>query len=242
MNLKVTAQDVIEIILAEDGYWGKKYATDNLDIKEAPNGTGEYTKYARDLFEAGYYNGNKQGHDGHCTVFADWAFWKAQGCPKRSVLNNANCLNPVNENGAGAAFNAGCYDAWGLLDDKPRLGDKIYICAKKKDGSIGDAYHMGVVVAINGNTLTTMEGNTKNQNGDDNAYCRKVRTLDTSYMRFGHPRYYVEVVDVTALRKTIGDQATRIAKLEEENALLKLKAEKYDTIKSALDQFIKAVE
>lgn len=229
INTKVTAKDVIEILLNEDGYFGKKYATDNLDVKEAPNGTGEYTKYARDMFAGGYYNGNKNGYDGHCTIFIDWAMYMAQGCPKRSELDNNNCLNPLNDCGAGAPWNAGCYSYWGLLDQNPKVGDKIFLCEKNADGTPGKAYHVGLVYAMDGDTLYTMEGNTINAKGEDNAYCKKVRTLDKSYMMFGHPRYYIEEEDpiVVELKK-------RVAVLEEENARLQIKADKYDAIKAAL--------
>ena len=59
--MKKRASDVIAIALAEVGY-KEKASNSQLDDKTANAGSNNYTKYARDLKNAGYYNGNKNGY------------------------------------------------------------------------------------------------------------------------------------------------------------------------------------
>lgn len=75
-----TAETIINLAKREVGY--KEKATNSqLDDKTANAGKGNYTKYARDLYDAGYYNGNKNGY-AWCDVFVDWLFYKAFGKEK----------------------------------------------------------------------------------------------------------------------------------------------------------------
>ena len=53
--------DIVTIALAEVGYW-EKASNASLDDKTANAGAANWTKYARDLAAAGYYNGNKNGY------------------------------------------------------------------------------------------------------------------------------------------------------------------------------------
>ncbi len=69
------ASDVVAIALAEVGYV-EKASNSALDSPSANPGGANYTKYARDLANAGYYNGNKNGY-AWCDVFVDWCFFKA---------------------------------------------------------------------------------------------------------------------------------------------------------------------
>ena len=55
------AKTVIDLAEQEVGYL-EKASNANLDDKTANAGSGNYTKYARDLYNAGYYNGNKNGY------------------------------------------------------------------------------------------------------------------------------------------------------------------------------------
>ena len=49
---------IINLAKEEAGYI-EKATNSQLDSKTANAGNGNYTKYARDLYNAGYYNGNK---------------------------------------------------------------------------------------------------------------------------------------------------------------------------------------
>ena len=51
--------DIVAIALAEVGYHEKET---NASLDTANSGGNNWTKYARDLAAAGYYNGNKNGY------------------------------------------------------------------------------------------------------------------------------------------------------------------------------------
>jgi len=53
-----TAAKAVAIAAAEVGYH-EKASNASLDNKTANSGGNNYTKYARDLYAAGYYNSNK---------------------------------------------------------------------------------------------------------------------------------------------------------------------------------------
>lgn len=71
------ASEIVAIALAQIGY-KEKASNKNLDDPAANAGSANWTKYARDLASAGYYNGNKNGF-AWCDVFVDWCFFKAYG-------------------------------------------------------------------------------------------------------------------------------------------------------------------
>ena len=55
------ASEIVAIALGQLGY-KEKASNKNLDDPAANAGSANWTKYARDLAEAGYYNGNKNGY------------------------------------------------------------------------------------------------------------------------------------------------------------------------------------
>ena len=71
------ASDIVNITLAEVGYREKAFNA-SLDAPQGNAGGSNWTKYARDLAAAGYYNGNKNGY-AWCDVFVAWCFFKAYG-------------------------------------------------------------------------------------------------------------------------------------------------------------------
>lgn len=76
---KIYRDDVISIALGEVGYCEKASDYD-LDSKTGNAGHNNYTKYARDLWNADphFYQGPKQGYD-WCAVFVDWCIYEATG-------------------------------------------------------------------------------------------------------------------------------------------------------------------
>ena len=56
-----TVARLLAIAAAEIGY-KEKASNSQLDDKTANAGSNDWTKYARDLYAAGYYNGNKNGY------------------------------------------------------------------------------------------------------------------------------------------------------------------------------------
>ena len=69
-----TAARVIALAEAEVGYL-EKASNAQLDSVTGNAGYNNYTKYARDLHQAGYYQANKQGY-AWCDMFVDWLFFK----------------------------------------------------------------------------------------------------------------------------------------------------------------------
>ena len=68
-----TPENLIAIARNELGY-KEKASNSNLDSKTANAGHNNYQKFGRDLHNAGYYNGNKNGY-AWCDQFVDWCFW-----------------------------------------------------------------------------------------------------------------------------------------------------------------------
>lgn len=172
--------DVIAIATAELGYH-EKASSANLDGKTANSGSNNFTKYARDLHEAGYYNGNKNGY-AWCDVFVDWCFFKAYG---KAEGERIECQTGTL--GAGTPYSAGYYAAKGRYDQTPKAGDQIFF----RNG--GGICHTGLVTAVNGNTITTIEGNS------NNAVTKHTYTKGDTYIDgYGHPLYTEEDTSTTA--------------------------------------------
>lgn len=171
---KYTAKQVIAIAQAEIGYH-EKATNAQLDDKTANSGSNNYTKYARDLFAAGYYNGNKQGY-AWCDVWHDWCHFKASG-EDAAYAQEVTCQN--GPYGAGCSWSASYYKNAGRFYTKnPQPGDQIFF---------GDGDHTGIVESVTATTVTTIEGNAGNM------VCRKTYSLNDSYIDgYGRPRYASE--------------------------------------------------
>lgn len=170
----MTATELIKTASEEIGYIGKK-SNSQLDDKTA-NAQGKYTKYARDLYNASYYNGNKNGYD-YCCVFVDWCFWKASGCDKKI----ADKYKPVGIYGAGVNYIKGMFPK-DRIDMVPRVGDQIIYKTTK-----GELYHTGIVsnVDMEHGTIDTIEGNLY----QNDVGCRHIQIDDNSIDCFIHPYY-----------------------------------------------------
>ena len=139
---------VIDVALAEVGYLEKKSNKD-LNSKTKNAGSGNYTKYNRDLLKwTGVGSINAQW----CQAFVDWCFITAYG------LEDAKKLIYVWTNytptGSDAFKKRGRYIKRGK--GTPKRGDVIYFYSSSK-GRIG---HVGIVYKVSGNTVYTIEGNT----------------------------------------------------------------------------------
>lgn len=166
-----TAAEVVKIALAEVGYH-EKATNAQLDLPTANSGSGNWTKYARDLYNAGYYNGNKNGY-AWCDVFVDWCFFKAFGKTEGQLIE---CQ--TGDLGASCPYSAQYYKAQGRYDRNPRVGDQVFYQQN------GELVHTGIVVEVNGATIVCVEGNASDQ-------VKKITyNLSNSYIAgFGHPKY-----------------------------------------------------
>ena len=113
------ASEIIAIALAEVGY-REKASNASLDDKSANAGSANWTKYARDLAAAGYYNGNKNGY-AWCDVFVDWCFFKAYGASEGQRIQCQT--GPL---GAGCIYSAQYYRQKGRYDNTPKIGDQVF--------------------------------------------------------------------------------------------------------------------
>ena len=167
------ANDIVAIALAQIGY-KEKASNKNLDDPAANAGEANWTKYARDLASAGYYNGNKNGY-AWCDVFVDWCFFKAYG---KTEGQRIQCQ--TGPYGAGCTYSMQYYQQQKRFDTTPKVGDQIFF---RYSGSSG-ADHTGIVVEVTSSQIITVEGNSGDQ-VKKNTYARTYGCI----IGYGHPLY-----------------------------------------------------
>lgn len=185
-----TASKLIEIATAEIGYH-EKTSNSNLDSKTANSGNKNFTKYGRDLFKAGFFNGNKNGFD-WCAQFVTWCAWKLTDEDRKkaeSILCVAGTLS------AGCGFAMNYYKKAGRFDHNPKVGDQIFFKYTDDDST---ADHTGIVVRVTDSLIETIEGNSGNE-VKRKAYQRTDKTI----IGYGHPRYDAEPEKVIKEAKTV---------------------------------------
>lgn len=180
---------VIDIALAEVDYV-EKATNSNLDSKTGNAGSGNYTKYARDLDNIkDFYNGKKNGY-AWCDIFVDWCFVKAYGVEEAKRL----LCQPSKSTGAGCGFSMNFYKAHNQFYSSPKAGDQIFFT----DGT--NIYHTGLVCKVDNSKVYTVEGNTSNVNyvdGNGGKVCKKSYPLGASYIAgYGRPKYDTATIDI----------------------------------------------
>ena len=149
MSLKV-----IDIALAEVGYLEKK-SNSQLDSKTANAGSGNYSKYARDLDNWGVYGFKLQGQS-WCDGFTDWCFIQAYGMEKGMAMT----YQVRGRASASCTQSAQYYKDAGRFYDTPLYGDQIFF-----KGTKGKMSHTGFVVDIKDGRVFTAEGITSGGTG-----------------------------------------------------------------------------
>lgn len=145
-----TVNKFIELLRKELGYY-EKASNAYLDDKTANAGSNNYTKYARDLAKAGYYQASKQGFD-WCDVFYDWVFLQLCGGDAAEAQRRTCQSGPY---GAGVDWSASYYKQAGrFYTSNPQPGDQIFF---------SDYAHTGAVEQVTATQIITIEGNTDNQ-------------------------------------------------------------------------------
>lgn len=169
-----TVSRLLTLARQELGYH-EKTSNAHLDEKTAPNdGAGNYTKYGRDLYKAGYYNGNKNGYS-WCDQWVDWLFFTLCGGDPQAAQAMTSQTGPY---GASCAWSARYYREGGRFFNTPEPGDQIFF------GKAGDEDHTGVVESVTDTAIVTIEGNTENQ-----VARRSYARTDSRIAGFGRPRY-----------------------------------------------------
>lgn len=172
---KLYRDDVIKIARGEIGYH-EKASNYDLDSKDGNPGTNNYTKYARDLWNADphFYQGPKQGY-AWCCVFVDWCIYNACGYNSLKAQSAKFYTGPY---GAGCQFAAEYYKVAKRWYKDPEPGDQIFF------GSNGNYQHTGLVERVENGMVYTIEGNSNN--------CVQARCYSLTYsyiLGYGRPAY-----------------------------------------------------
>lgn len=208
--MKCTASAVIAIAKEEIGYLEKKSGS-GLGDKTANAGSGNYTKYARDLDAIeGFYNGKKQGFP-WCDVFVDWVLTQAFGAEKAKAL----LCQPDKSYGAGVDWSARYFKQAGRLHTgDPKAGDQIFFL-----DSSGEPGHTGIVTAVADGRVHTIEGNTSGETGVvDNGggvWAKSYDLEDPKIYGYGRPDYdpeETETEEATEMRYNTLDEIPAYAK------------------------------
>ena len=192
--------EVLKIAKAEVGYH-EKASNNDLDDPKANPGTANYTKYARDLAAAGYYNGNKNGFD-WCDVFVDWVFWQVCGKDK-TIAEDVTCQKGAYAlYGAGVKWSKDGFLSCGRLDQIPKVGDQFFIY----NSTTEYWEHTGIVIEVGPDYIRTVEGNVDNQV----KLLYRSLGLHTCQYYFGHPYYDSESADCSYWAKTACEWAASV--------------------------------
>ena len=201
----------LEIALAEEGYLEKKNGDPKyLDSKTENAGYNNYTKYARDLDNAEFFNTAKQSFP-WCSVFVSWTFWAAYGMAMARVLT----YQPTKSAAAGCTQAAGYYKAHGALFNTPKVGDQIFFVYN------GEIEHTGLVYKVDSSKVYTIEGNTNGKAGvvaNGGGVFKKEYDIGSSAIYgYGRPDYGIiedepepETVDVTLDILSRGDRGDQV--------------------------------
>ena len=185
----VTAETVVKIAANEVGYL-EKASNAQLDNKTANAGDKNWTKYGSLVGAPGQY---------WCASFVSWCFYQACGGDKaktEQVLcgNMSAACNSLMDN----------FKKAGRFDKTPKIGDCIFFTGSRHSG----ANHIGIVSAVNGNTISTIEGNTSSgtavvDNGGEVAL-KSYDVNNSNILGYGHPMYEGETnfAGVTAVNAT----------------------------------------
>lgn len=179
------ASAAIAIAEAEIGYL-EKASNSNLDSKTANAGSKNYTKFARDLAAAGFFNGSKQGYP-WCAVFVVWVIWMLCGKDKEKTLAILCQTGPY---GAGCGPAVQYYKQSGRFHtDDPKPGDQIFFWDAKRTY----VAHTGMVVDVDDTYVYTIEGNTSGASGVvENGGGVRNKRYELDYSRiygYGSPKY-----------------------------------------------------
>lgn len=180
---KSELEKVIEVAKAEIDYLEKK-SNSQLDSKTGNAGYNNYTKYWRDVKPE--WNGSYW-----CACFITWVFQTALGKQRaKELLKHYPYVY--------------CPTLAGLFTkySTPQVGD-IVIFWKN-----GEYAHTGLVIAVSGNTFTTIEGNTSGASSvvpNGGGVCQKTYNLKDVNAKFCRPAYSSTTITSNANKVVVAD-------------------------------------
>lgn len=176
---------LVDCAMSQVGYLEKR-SNAYLDDKTANAGSNNWNKYARDIDNKypNFYNGKKNGYS-WCDIFVDWCFIECFGYENALKM----LYQPEKSVGAGCKYSANYYRAHNAFYRQPQVGDQVFF------GDYGNEGHTGIVVAVSGNIITTVEGNTSGgygvESNGDGVYIKRYN-ISTQYIPgFGRPNWGV---------------------------------------------------
>lgn len=170
---------------AEVGYLEKR-SNSQLDDPKANAGSNNWNKYAAfiDSTYPNFYNGRKNGF-AWCDVFVDWCFLKCFGYEKTLKLLCAD----EKSTGAGCSYSARFFRSNGQFFNSPKVGDQVFF------GQLYNEGHTGIVIAVDGDFITTVEGNTSAMAGvdanGDGVYMKRYNTKTQYIPGYGRPDWSI---------------------------------------------------
>ena len=180
---KSELEKVIEVAKAEINYLEKK-SNSQLDSKTGNAGYNNYTKYWRDVKPE--WNGSYW-----CACFITWVFQTALGKERaKELLKHYPYVY--------------CPTLAGLFTkySTPKVGDIVIFW---KNGAYA---HTGLVIAVNGNTFTTIEGNTSGASTvvpNGGGVCQKTYNLNSVNAKFCRPAYASTTITSDANKVIVAD-------------------------------------
>ena len=180
---KSELEKVIEVAKAEIDYLEKK-SNSQLDSKTGNAGYNNYTKYWRDVKPE--WNGSYW-----CACFITWVFQTALGKERaKQLLKHYPYVY--------------CPTLAGLFTkySTPKVGDIVIFW---KNGAYA---HTGLVIAVNGNTFTTIEGNTSGASTvvpNGGGVCQKTYNLSNVNAKFCRPAYSSTVITSDTNKVVVAD-------------------------------------
>ena len=176
---------LVDCAMSQVGYLEKR-SNAQLDDKTANAGSANWNRYARDIDNKypDFYNGKKNGFS-WCDIFVDWCFIECFGYEKALKM----LYQPTKSTGAGCSYSAGFYRAHNAFYRQPQIGDQVFF------GDYGNEGHTGIVIAVAGSVVTTVEGNTSGGYGvdsnGDGVYIKRY-DINAQYIPgFGRPNWGV---------------------------------------------------
>lgn len=177
-----TVDKVLKIAEAEVGYLEKK-SNANLYDKTANAGSGNYTKYGKEMHDI--YPSVMDFPAAWCDAFVDWCFYKAYGvCNAKGLIGG-----DFNDYTPGSAQLYKNKNAW--YTSNPLKGDQIFF---KNNVRI---CHTGLVYNVDSKYVYTYEGNCS-----DSVGARKYLLTDPSIAGYGRPKYDGLVVNTSVSTPT----------------------------------------
>ena len=203
--MQKTVTNLLKIANAEVGYLEKK-TNSQLDSKTANTGYKNYTKYARDLYKAGYYQANKQGL-AWCDMYVDWCFLQLCEGDKKAA-EEMICQTGVY--GAGCGYSANYYKAQKRFFKTPEVGDQIFFW----NATHTKVAHTGLVYAVDNTYVYTIEGNTSSSSGvvanGGGVFKKKYKLNYLRIYGYGRPKYEVETITPSVTPTTAKKETCKV--------------------------------